>query len=752
MAINTTKKTSSENCPKCSFHRFFQSFSVIVFVVCLSFICGYFTNSVRRGNRHEKVSKTNSFNEVSRRRRLASDFRLQLLNSLKAKNLEENLRYLSQEPHFASSKRNNDLADDIAAKWLSYGFDEVEMAKYDVLMNYPYKNSKRNKVEIRRNSKVIFTSKPNEKVLRKDEEKAKEFPVFLGYASSGRVKDEIVYANFGTEEDLRQLEDIGVSVKNKIVIIRIGKIFRGNKVFNAASHGASGAIIYTDPGQFAPDGPLNTFPNSWWLPDTGVQRGTSLGKQGPGDPLTPGFPSVDGIYRKPLNQSGLPTIPAMALSYGDAKEILRRMKGPKAPKEWQGGLDLTYHVGPGFTDKSLSLHMEVNSKSEIRTIYNVIGKIRGKEEPDRYVLMGNHRDAWVFGAADAVSGTSVLMEVSRGLGELLKSGWRPRRTIMLCSWDAEELFIVGSAEYVEENAQILQDRAVAYLNMDVVVNGNFSINVDANPLLQNLAISLTKEIRDPTVERSNRSMYDVMLERDVTKHINGSAFCENLPFGSDYVAFYQFIGVSCADWSYIFGGTHGIRRSYPVYHSLHDTFYWMKTFVDPEFKTHLAMGKYAAMFLFDLSESPMLPFNTTTYAKLIQSKAKEVEQNLHLKKHDINLMAFSHAIENFVNISHEFEANKSKLRIVAKDLRPVNDQMMLLEKAFIQTVEPNNPRQLRHVIYGPDLLNLYDGLYFPRLNHAIKMAITSGDWDQVQKEISLLTYSVNSATSVLKPI
>lgn len=219
-------------------------------------------------------------------------------------------------------------------------------------------------------------------------------------------------------------------------------------------------------------------------------------------------------------------------------------EGPKAPDDWQGGLDLLYHVGPGFKDKRLSLHMEVNSKLEIRTIYNVIGKIRGTEEPDRYVLMGNHRDAWVFGAADPISGTAILMELSRGLGELLKSGWRPRRTIMLCSWDAEEIFIVGSAEYVEENAQILQDRAVAYLNMDVAVNGNFSINVDANPLLQNLAISLTKEILDPTVQNSQRSMYDVMVERDVTKHVNGSPFCDNLSFGSDYVAFYHFIGVS----------------------------------------------------------------------------------------------------------------------------------------------------------------------------------------------------------------
>ena len=425
-------------------------------------------------------------------------------------------------------------------------------------------------------------------------------------------------------------------------------------------------------------------------------------------------------------------------------------KGPKAPKEWQGGLELTYHLGPGFTDENLSLRLEVNTKLEAKAIYNVIGQIRGAEEPDRYVLMGNHRDAWVFGAADAVSGTSALMEVSRGLGELLKAGWRPRRTIMLCSWDAEESFVIGSAEWVEENARVLQDRAVGYLNMDVAVNGNFSINVDANPLLQDVAISLTKEVCDPTVPHTCRSMYDVMLERDITKHVNGSPVCDNLSFGSDYAAFYHFIGVSSADWCYMFGGAHGIRRSYPVYHSAHDTFYWMKTFVDPEFKTHLAVTKYAGIFLLKLSDSALLPFNTTTYGELLQSKAKTLETSSLLQAHNVSTAAFSRAVKIFAKISREFQQSKTKGG--PEDFRALNDQMMQLEKAFIQTVEENNPKQLRHVIFGPNLSNLYQGIYFPRVNHAVEMATKTRDWEPVKKEISLLTFSINSATSVLKQI
>ena len=398
----------------------------------------------------------------------------------------------------------------------------------------------------------------------------------------------------------------------------------------------------------------------------------------------------------------------------------------------------------------MSLHLDVNNKLETKAIYNVIGQIRGSEEPDRYVLVGNHRDAWAFGAADPSSGTSVLMELSRGLGNLLKAGWRPRRTMFLCSWDAEEVSVVGSTEWVEENAHVLQGRAVGYLNTDVTVNGNFSLNVDASPLLQDVAISLTKEVCDPTVPHTCRSMYDVMLERDVTKHANGIAVCDNLAFGSDYAAFYHFIGVSSADWSYIFGGTHGIRRSYPVYHSIHDTFFWIKKFVDPEFKTHLAVTKYTAIFLLELSDSALLPFNTQTYGELLQSKAKNLKTNSQFQVHNISTDAFMRAVKNFAKISREFE--KSKAKSSKKEFRTLNDQMMQVEKAFVQTIEENNPKQLRHVIFGPNLANLYGGVYFPRVNHAIEMARKTGDWELVKKEISVLTYSINSAASVLKRI
>ena len=425
-------------------------------------------------------------------------------------------------------------------------------------------------------------------------------------------------------------------------------------------------------------------------------------------------------------------------------------KGRKAPKSWQGGLQMTYRIGPGFVKPNFTIRMEVYNKLETKTIYNVIGRIRGNEQPDRYVLMGNHRDAWVFGAADAVSGTSILMEISRGLGKLLRAGWRPRRTIMLCSWDAEELLVVGSTEWVEENAKVLQDRAVAYLNMDVAVNGNFSFNVDATPLLQDFAVSLTKQVCDPTVSHTCRSMFDVMLERDVTKHTNSSPVCDNLSFGSDYAAFYHFTGVSSADWSYIFGGIPGVRRSYPVYHSAHDSFSWVKSFVDPEFQIHLAVARYAGTFLLQLAESKRLPFNTSAYGQLLRLKSAPLVNDRRFKANNISMAAYSRAVKHFVKTARMFQDRAEEEK--ADELRTMNDQMMQLERAFIQTIVTNDPKQLRHVIYAPDVSNLYDGLYFPRLQHATATAERTGNWELVKKEVSLLTYSINSATKVLEPI
>ena len=399
--------------------------------------------------------------------------------------------------------------------------------------------------------------------------------------------------------------------------------------------------------------------------------------------------------------------------------------------------------------------MEVNNKLETRTIRNVIGTITGRVEPDRYVIIGNHRDAWVYGGSDPSSGTSILMELSRGLGELLKSGWRPRRTIMLCSWDGEEILVFGSTEWVEENAKILANRAVAYLNMDVGVSGNFSFNVDANTLLQNLVLSTAKEVHDPTVLHDNKSLFDVMLEKDTKKHVNKEIHLKIPAAGSDYSPFYNIIGVNVADWAYIFGDTaHGIRRSYPVYHSVYDTFDWMKKYVDPEFKKHLALAKYAGLILLKLADSSLLPLTTFRYAQLLQKHFKTILQDDVLVRQRINLKPLSMALDKFAETVNRFEASKNKLKGNSNfaKLRVVNDQMTQLEKMFIEPVTNLSAKQRSHVFYAPNIENIYKGIFFPRIQKAISNAKETNSWEEVKREISTLLFCVNSAIKLLTPI
>ena len=395
--------------------------------------------------------------------------------------------------------------------------------------------------------------------------------------------------------------------------------------------------------------------------------------------------------------------------------------------------------------------MDVKISLVTKPIYNVIGSVKGQEEPDRYVLLGNHRDAWVFGASDPSSGTSIIMELSRGIGELLKTGWRPRRTIIFCSWDAEEQFATGSTEWVEDNAATLKSRAVAYLNLDTGVGGNFSFNVDGSPLIEDVLISTAREVLDPTSETPGNSLYDVMLQRDVTKNRNNEVHCDNLAFGSDYVAFYHSLGITSGDFTYIFGGVHGIRRSYPVYHSMYDSYYWMKSFVDPNFKLHLAVAQYASRLLLKFTDSKLLPFNSTRLVEILQKESEVLAKHPALARNDIDITALVQSVEELHKISDMFEQNRTKQEN-GKMLRIMNDQISGLERAWINNINESPQAVFRNVIYGPDWSNIYRGHYFPRVFDAIKAAEANGNWENVRKEISVVVFALKSAGKIIEPV
>ncbi|MGH9499381.1 MAG: M28 family peptidase, partial [Terriglobales bacterium] len=391
---------------------------------------------------------------------------------------EQHLHTLTQSPHMAGTAEDKSTADYVERKFREAGL-ETEVVEYRVWINYPSEIS------------VDVTAPPGVQMHGPTREHVDGDPLaddprvvmpFSGMSPSGDVEADVVYANYGTPDDFKKLEQLKIDVRGKIVLARYGQNFRGVKALVAQEHGAAGLIIYSDPaddgwrrGDKYPDGP--------WRPTTGVQRG-SIGYmfEFPGDPTTPGIASVPSLpdsKRTPPQQSAqVPRIPTTPLSYGDAWPILEHLAGPDSPREWQGALPFTYHVGPG----PVKVKMHLKQDYQFRTIWDVIGRVPGVDSPDEWVVAGNHRDAWVYGAVDPNSGTAAMLEAVHGLGALLKQGWRPKRRIVIASWDAEEEGLIGSTEWCEQHANHLV-HAVAYFNTDVGVAGpNF--NADAVPSLK----------------------------------------------------------------------------------------------------------------------------------------------------------------------------------------------------------------------------------------------------------------------------
>src|SRR5580700_11921476 len=489
---------------------------------------------------------------------------------------EEHLRTLTQAPHMAGTPEDKATADYVAQKFRAAGLD-TEIVEYKVWINYPVEIS----VDITAPAGVEMHGPTREHVDGDpyDGDPRVVMP-FSSMSPSGDAEAEVVYANYGTPEDFEKLERLKIDVRGKIVLARYGQNFRGVKVFIAQEHGAAGVLLYSDPfddgwrrGDKYPDGP--------WRPETAVQRG-SVGYmfEYPGDPTTPGFASLpslpEGRRVSPEKAAQMPKIPVTPLSYHDASPILQHLAGPDSPREWQGALPFTYHVGPGPVRVKLHLKQDY----QFRTLWDVIGRVRGSEFPDEWVVAGNHRDAWVYGAVDPNSGTAAMLEAVHGVGELLKSGWKPKRTMIFASWDGEEEGLMGSTEWAEQHESELGS-AAAYFNMDVAVSGA-KFGASAVPSLKQFLRDVTKAVPSPkggTVyeawqkfEQPGASSTQSPAEAiGDGRHMpaapaNGDVPVGDLGSGSDYSAFQQHLGVPSADIS--------STGPYGVYHSVFDNFAW----------------------------------------------------------------------------------------------------------------------------------------------------------------------------------
>jgi N-acetylated-alpha-linked acidic dipeptidase len=671
----------------------------------------------------------------------------------------EHLRRLTAEPHVAGTKEDYATAVYVRDQIRSYGIP-AELKEYDVLLPYPRQPSIVELVGKRRERLSV-----KETVVPEDptSSSSKIIPLFNGYSPSGDVTASLVYVNYGLPPDYEALKKLGVNVRGKIVLARYGNSFRGVKAKVAEENGALGLIIYSDP---ADDGYMQgeVYPKGPWRPANSAQRGSvQYLFLYPGDPLTPGKPSIPGVERLKIEEAtDLTRIPVQPISYGDARRLLEPMRGPVRPSGFQGGLPFAYHVG-GTDD--LRVHLKTEMDYQIRKIWNVIARIEGDEENDRWVIMGNHRDAWTFGAVDPNSGTTAMLEAARGFGQLMRNGWKPRRTIVLCSWDGEEYGLIGSTEWAEEYAVELGEKAVAYLNMDAAVSGaNFGAS--SVPSLWKLIRGATRDIRDP---KTGKTVYQQWQDRsresrpeaEMTDAQAGSdvkiaeARIGALGSGSDYTPFLQHLGVPSLDMG--FGGDYG------VYHSAYDSFHWMTRFGDPTFAYHVAAAQLWGTVAMRLADAEGLPFDYVDYGTQINEFFSESVKTARRRNLSgaFDEKGMSEAIKDFSDEAARIEKSRQetlleiersrgeandKHRRAEARLKRINDALMATERALTDVRGLRGRPWYRHQIYAPGFYTGYAAQPLPDFRQALEDRSTANAKDALDRIVA----AVKRATEVLR--
>jgi len=533
-------------------------------------------------------------------------------------NLRAYMEHLSARPHHVGSPYDKQNAEWIAAKFKEFGLD-THIEQFDVLFPTP----KERAVELVEGGPK-FVAKLQEPALPQDptsNQQAEQLPTYNAYSIDGDVTAPLVYVNYGIPEDYEQLERMGISVKGKIVIARYFHSWRGIKPKVAAEHGAVGCLIFSDPHE---DGFVHgeTFPAGPFRPPDGVQRGSVADMPFyPGDPLTPGVGATKDAKRLKVEEAPTITkIPVLPISYADAQPLLAALTGRVAPEGWRGGLGITYHVGPG----AAKVHLKVKSDWSIKPIYDVIGKIQGATFPDEWVIRGNHHDGWVNGAEDPISGQVAIIEEARALGELVKSGWKPKRTIIYCAWDGEEPGLLGSTEWAEQHYDELRAHGVAYINSDA--NGRGYLGIEGSHTLEKFSNDIARDISDPETKLSawkRQQLHEIANAKtaEQREEIRKRADLRipALGSGSDYTAFLQHDGVAALNIG--FGG----EDQGGIYHSIYDDFYWFTHFSDTEFIYERALAQTGGTAIMRLADADLLPFEFNDFADTVQTYLKELK-------------------------------------------------------------------------------------------------------------------------------
>lgn len=671
------------------------------------------------------------------------------------------LRWLTEEPHTAGTAQGKKTAEYVHDRLKEFGI-KAELVPYEVFLNYPKQVS----IRLLKPEPVELSLEERGDIRDKDSFSGDVFPGFHGYGASGRAAAQVIYVNYGTREDFEQLDGLGLSVFGKIALVRYGKVFRGLKVREAQERGAIGVIIFSDPaddgymkGDVYPDGPMR--------PESALQRGSvQFLSEGPGDPTTPGWASVQGARRADATKlAGIPRIPSLPISYGEASKIMKALAGQRVPDGWQGGLPFSYHVGPGPAEVEMSVTMDYG----YRTIWNVIGTIPGGVEKDRWVILGNHRDAWVYGAVDPNSGTASLLETARGLGEAVKAGWVPRRTLILASWDAEEYGLVGSTEWVEDHAAELSQKAVAYINLDSSVTGP-ALDAGGIPSLRDLFMGAAADVPDV---RTGKTVFDLWMQSEQSEWAKSAPvdlehpqmeFYPNLRLigsGSDYTAFLDNLGIPALDFS--FDGPYG------VYHSVFDDITWMEKFGDPEYLYHVAASRLYGLLAMRLAGADLVPLRYGPYARRLQDDLDEIRRSAIIKRRtpraaaapsvkpplDPDFTIVIESLRDFAAAAGELDAaldrvDSSGMTDIGR-LPGLNDAVARIEREFLDPAGLPRRPWFKHTLVAPGYTVGYGAWTFPGIAHALldrDQAMFDAEAKKVAARLRAATAAARAATAL----
>ena len=692
---------------------------------------------------------------------------------LKAENLDSWLKRLASRPHALGQPFGKESAEFMRDLLKSWGYD-AQLETYKVLFPTP----KTRVLELLTPTK--FVAKLSEPPLKEDAtsgQTAEQLPIYNAWSADGDVTGELVFVNYGVPADYEELTKLGIDVKGKIVIAKYGGSWRGIKPKVAQEHGAVGCIIYSDPeedGYYQGD----VYPKGAYKNKTGAQRGSVMDMPiYPGDPLTPGVGATESATRlKQSEATNLLKIPVIPISYGDAQPLLEALAGPVAPASWRGALPITYHVGPS----TAKVHLKLSFDWKMVDCHNVIAKMVGSEFPDQWVIRGNHHDAWVNGANDPLSGLVAELEEARALAELVKTGWKPKRTIVFCAWDGEEPGLIGSTEWAEHHAAELQQKTVAYINSDG--NGRGFIGISGSHTFETMMNEVARDVTDPqygipVLDRrksataagaaSAKAKKDIITKKTIPIGALGS--------GSDYSPFIQHLGIPSLNIG--FGGENGGGE----YHSIYDSYDHYVRFKDPGFAYGIALAKTVGRTTLRLANAPTLPFNFKDFHKTVNGylaevislldnmrESTEVENMMLTEKHYVysadptkkyippstkspvpylNFSPLQNALSELEKSVNQL-AEKSTNNLTKENLKQVNEIMYRAEQQLLSMNGLPRRPWYQHTIYAPGFYTGYGVKTLP----GIREAIEQREWTEAQDQIAVATKAISAYTTKINDI